>query len=167
MRRGEIQALDWTHIDFERNLITVERSWDCRSGFITPKSRSGTRRVPITSTLHRELLTHRRTQSPNGHGFVFPNERGSGPFNPDTVRLRSKRSWAKAGVKPIGLHECRHSFAAYMIAAGVNTKALSTYMAHASITITLDRYGHLLPGNEAEAALLLENWLQTSAAIAG
>ena len=35
-----------------------------------------------------------------------------------------------------------------MIAAGINTKALSTYMGHSTITITLDRYGHLLPGNE-------------------
>ena len=39
-----------------------------------------------------------------------------------------------------------------MIAAGVNAKALSTYMGHSSITITLDRYGHLMPGNEEEAA---------------
>jgi integrase len=39
-----------------------------------------------------------------------------------------------------------------MIAAGVNAKALSTYMGHASITITLDRYGHLFPGSEDEAA---------------
>lgn len=38
-----------------------------------------------------------------------------------------------------------------MIAAGVNAKALSTYMGHASIQITYDRYGHLMPGNEAEA----------------
>jgi integrase len=41
-----------------------------------------------------------------------------------------------------------------MIAAGVNAKALSTYMGHSTITITLDRYGHLLPGNEQEAAAL-------------
>jgi integrase len=46
-----------------------------------------------------------------------------------------------------------------MIAAGVDSKALSAYMGHASITITLDRYGHLLPGNEAEAAQLLDSWL--------
>ena len=39
-----------------------------------------------------------------------------------------------------------------MIAAGVNAKALSTYMGHANIAITLDRYGHLMPGAEAEAA---------------
>ena len=43
-----------------------------------------------------------------------------------------------------------------MIAAGVNAKALSTYMGHASVTITYDRYGHLMPGNESEAAALLD-----------
>jgi len=47
------------------------------------------------------------------------------------------------------MHECRHIFASLMIAAGVNLKALQTFMGHASITITLDRYGHLLPGSEA------------------
>ena len=46
-----------------------------------------------------------------------------------------------------------------MIAAGVNLKALQTFMGHASITITLDRYGHLLPGPEAEAAELLDRYV--------
>ena len=46
--------------------------------------------------------------------------------------------------------------------SGINTKALSTYMGHSSITITLDRYGHLLPGNETQAAHLLESWLRES-----
>jgi integrase len=46
-----------------------------------------------------------------------------------------------------------------MIAAGVNAKALSSYMGHASVTITYDRYGHLMPGNEDEAAALLDAYL--------
>ena len=46
-----------------------------------------------------------------------------------------------------------------MIAAGVNVKALSEFLGHASITITLDRYGHLLPGSIAEAATLLDAYL--------
>ena len=50
-----------------------------------------------------------------------------------------------------------------MIAAGINSKALSTYMGHSTITITLDRYGHLLPGNETQAANLLETWLTHAA----
>jgi integrase len=45
------------------------------------------------------------------------------------------------------------------IAAGLNAKTLSTYMGHATIAITLDRYGHLLPGNEAEARELLDAYL--------
>ena len=50
-----------------------------------------------------------------------------------------------------------------MIAAGVNAKALSAYMGHSSITITLDRYGHLMPGNEEEAAALLDTYLARTA----
>jgi integrase len=46
-----------------------------------------------------------------------------------------------------------------MIAAGVNAKALSSYMGHSSITITLDRYGHLMPRNEDAAAELLDAYL--------
>jgi integrase len=46
-----------------------------------------------------------------------------------------------------------------MIAAGVNAKALSTYMGHAGIQITLDLYGHLMPGNESEAAAQLDAYL--------
>jgi integrase len=47
-----------------------------------------------------------------------------------------------------------------MIAAGVNAKALGEYMGHATITLTLDRYGHLMPGNEAAAAELLDAYPQ-------
>ncbi len=50
-----------------------------------------------------------------------------------------------------------------MIAAGVNATALSTYVGHSSITITLDRYGHLMPGNEAEAAGMLASYLEREA----
>jgi hypothetical protein len=46
------------------------------------------------------------------------------------------------------------------IDAGVNAKALSAYMGHSSIDVTFDLYGHLMPGSEAEAASLLEAYLQ-------
>ena len=49
-----------------------------------------------------------------------------------------------------------------MIAAGVNPKALQTFMGHSSITVTLDRYGHLFPGSEGEAAVLLDAYLAES-----
>jgi integrase len=49
-----------------------------------------------------------------------------------------------------------------MIAAGVNAKALCDYMGHSSITVTYDRYGHLMPGSHAEAAVLLDEYLGRS-----
>jgi integrase len=61
----------------------------------------------------------------------------------------------------------RHTFASLAIAAGVNAKALSTYMGHGSVAITLDRYGHLLPGNEQEAAGLLDAYLDRAVAAGG
>ena len=76
------------------------------------------------------------------------------------MRTRAALAWKVAGLRPITLHECRHTFASLMIGAGVNAKALSRYMGHASIVITLDLYGHLMPGNESEAAALLAAYLE-------
>jgi len=52
-----------------------------------------------------------------------------------------------------------------MIAAGVNAKALSSFMGHASITVTFERYGHLMPGTEAEGAALLDAFLDGFSAV--
>lgn len=49
------------------------------------------------------------------------------------------------------------------IAAGLNAKTLSTYLGHATITITLDRYGHLMPGSEVEARAMLDDYLDGAA----
>jgi integrase len=78
------------------------------------------------------------------------------------IHDRARRAWKHAGLAPIGLHECRHTYAAHMIAAGINPKALSQYMGHSSITITLDRYGHLMPGAEHQAATMLDDYLHSA-----
>ena len=65
------------------------------------------------------------------------------------------------GVEPV-TREARHTFTSLMIAPGVNAKALATYMGHASVAITYDRYWHLMPGNEDEAAALFDAYLERS-----
>jgi integrase len=72
---------------------------------------------------------------------------------------RARAAAVAARVEPPTLHACRHGYASLMIAAGVNVKALSAFMGHANITITLDHYGHLLPGARDEAAGLLDAFL--------
>ena len=158
LRCGELQGLRWSDVDFEGGLIRVERSWDPKVGPIEPKSRSGRRRVPLAGPLRAELAAHRLRKAREAGSLVFGRS-ASVAFHPAALAKRARSHWARASLAPIGLHECRHTYAAFMIAAGVNAKALSTYMGHASITITLDRYGHLMPGNEGEAAKMLEGYL--------
>ena len=158
LRRGELMALRWGDVDLSAGVIRVERSWDAKEGEIEPKSAVGRRTVPIASVLRNYLVEQRiRTADPDGR--VFGD--GSQPFSPSRVRERASKAWERAKLERITLHEARHTFASLMIAAGVNAKALSTYMGHANIAITLDRYGHLMPGNEAEAASLLDAFLES------
>jgi len=161
LRRGELMALRWEDVDLAAGVIRVERSWDSKEGEIEPKSAVGRRTVPIATVL-RHHLVEQRIRAADPEGRVFGT--GSQPFSPTRVRVRASKAWTKAELEPITLHEARHTFASLMIAAGVNAKALSTYMGHANISITLDRYGHLMPGNEAEAAGLLDAYLNRAAA---
>jgi integrase len=161
LRLGELQALDWSHIDLDANRIRVERSWDRKAGFIPPKSKAGRRTVPIPRALRPYLATRRLATG--GTGLVFATRSGK-PFNPSNARRDARRAWETAELNDLTPHDCRHTYASLMIAAGVNAKALSTYMGHSSIGVTLDRYGHLMPGNEAEAAGLLDVYLERSVA---
>jgi integrase len=157
LRLGELMALRFEDVDLDQGTITVARGFDPKAGFVEPKSKAGRRRVPIAALLREYLEAHRDlTGRRNGLVFGRSDDR---PFQPQTVNDRARRAWAKAELDPIGLHECRHTCASFFIAAGVNAKTLSTFMGHASITTTLDRYGHLFPGSEAEAATLLDAYL--------
>jgi len=103
----------------------------------------------------RSYLASAKLSSGDRSGLIFSVD-GVKVFDDRKVALQAQASWRKHKLPVITLHEARHTFASLMIRAGVNVKALATYMGHSSITITLDRYGHLLPGNEAEAADLLD-----------
>ena len=145
-------------MDFDRGVIRVISPEDRKAGPVAPKSRAGRRTVPTAGALRVHLAEH-RLQSGRADGLVF-GRTPDAPFDPSTVVDRARKTWAKAGLTSIGLHECRHTFASLMIAAGVNAKALATYMGHASVTVTYDCYGHLMPGNESEAAALLDAYLE-------
>jgi integrase len=162
LRRGELLALRWEDVELGAGVIHVERSWDVKEGAVEPKSRAGRRTVPIPAVL-RDYLVEHKLRSGRRVGLVFGTSYAQ-PFTPSNVRKRANAAWIRAGFEPIGLHECRHTFASLMIAAGVNAKSLSTYMGHSSATITLDRYGHLMPGNESEAAARLDAYLAQAVA---
>ena len=63
----------------------------------------------------------------------------------------ARLSW-EAGLPPIRLHDVRHSYATAALRAGVPVKVVSERLGHASVTITLDVYGHVIPGQQGQAA---------------
>jgi len=102
------------------------------------------------SPLWKELAAQKLRTGPHGPGLLL-GMTAEHPFDPSTVRRRARAAWKKSSLSPTRLHEARDTAASFMIAAGLNIKETSTYMAHASVTITLDRYGHLFPSSGDEA----------------
>jgi integrase len=167
LRRGELRGLRWGDVDLEANVIAVERSWDEKEGEIAPKSRKGRRRVPIPASLRRHLLEHKLRTGRDGEDFAF-GRTASAPFTPTHVRDRGLAAWerenAKRGeeglpsLKPIGLHELRHSYVSLMHDAGFSLERIGDYVGHSSAYMT-DAYRHLIEGHEAEAAERFEDYL--------
>ena len=65
-------------------------------------------------------------------------------------------------MEPITLHECRHTFASLLIDAGVNAKAIQTFMGHATIEMMFGQYGHLMPGSREQARELVDAYLDAA-----
>ena len=145
-------------------LIEVRESWDPKAGSIDPKTRTSRRTVPMPGALRDAMLDHRLSDgsdSDDGAETLVFGRTASEPFHAATLYRRADDAWEAAGLprKALRLHQARHTYASFMIAAGVNAKALSTYMGHSSIKVTFDLYGHLMPGAESEAADLLDAYL--------
>lgn len=159
LRRGELLGLEWAGVDLRAGRLSVERSYDPTSGtYGRPKSAQGVRKVPITAALAPYLREH-ALRSGRRTGLVFgaTTER---PCDSRRAQDRADAAWEGIdGLERVTLHACRHLYASMSIAAGVNAHALCRYMGHSSIAVTFDLYGHLFPGNEGEAAALLDGYL--------
>src|SRR5665811_2630440 len=124
-----------------RDRIRVERGWDQEEGVIDPKSRSGRRAVPMLANLRRYLEADLKRTGRTGADLVF----GRAPdtaFVSSTIDNRAKNAWsafndreqkgaAATGrdpepLRPITLHECRHTFASLLIDSGANPCLLYT-----------------------------------------
>ena len=157
LRRGELMALRWRDVDLAAGAdprrarlrpagARVRRAEVTRRPTPRPDRGRAPRRAARTPDRGRSDRPGRRSCSAtSGEPFDYDARR---PCRPTWARGRSvPASESLPQLDPIGLHAARHTAASTMIAAGVNLKALSEFLGHASITITLDRYGHLLPGS--------------------
>ena len=183
LRRGEVAGLRWHDLDLQEDeqgpgRIHVAQQYkpDGRSGFVfgAPKSEQGRRTVDLDPTTvvvladhHHRQLEERRKLGLSGRPELVFTALDGGPIRPDSgISKKFVELVARTDLPPMRLHDLRHTHCAHLIASGTDLKAISTRLGHASASFTLDRYGHLLPGRQAEAAArvaaMVDDFGQTS-----
>ena len=144
LRLGEGLALAWRHIDFESNAVIVERAWSYWGGFQEPKTSGSRRAVPMLPILRVHLQElYRSHGEPLPDTLLFSHD-GEKPLDPSNVRRDFEAALKRAGLKHVTLHSLRHTYASASLSSGCSIKALQRSLGHASATMTLNTYSHLI-----------------------
>lgn len=138
------EAMSLTFNDYTRKYINVYRQ--CVNGQWTGlKTKGSKRRIAIDkdlySVLDEQYQKYKEYPEFSMDWFIFG---GYNQFNQTTVTRIKNEACAKANLKQIRIHDFRHSHASNLIEAGVNMYKISKHLGHSSVTITMDRYGHLI-----------------------
>lgn len=144
MRLGELLALQWSDIDWKSGTIRVKRSV-LNGTFQEPKTRNAIRVIGMSPMLTEVLREHLAVVPKSEAGLVFCTEAGK---IIDGANLRHRvfePALKNAGLRKIRIHGLKHTFASLLINQGENFKYVQHQLGHASITTTVDRYGHLMP----------------------
>ena len=170
LRQGELVALQWGDIDFHGRFIEVQRNFT-RGRFATPKG-GESRRVDMSLELTqvlRDLLEDRRLEaSAKGQTeiqpWVFLSATG-GLVNHNYLRGRIFHGLLQAAeLRRIRFHDLRHTFASLLLQQGESLIYVKEQMGHSSIQLTVDLYGHLIPGGNKQAVDRLDQPVNVVAA---
>ncbi|MFB9988945.1 tyrosine-type recombinase/integrase [Bacillus benzoevorans] len=156
LRRGEIVALEWKHINFEENYIDVEQSiplFEDGQPVIKETKTGVTRKVSMPEWYMNELRDFKEEweREKDGCGdcweggvreFVFQNGLGL-PFYPTTATKRWIEFRNEFKFEGLRLHDMRHTMVALLIEEGVHLKAIQKRAGHANYKTTSDTYGHV------------------------
>jgi integrase len=174
MRPEEYLALQWKDVNFGRALLTVQRtvSWNRGGGgwyFSEPKTARSRRSIPvppsIVSRLHKHRCQQELARRKAGAGWqdfdlVFANGDGGPLLDRNLSRRNFKDVIARAGLPAsFRLYDLRHSCATLLLTEGTNPKVVAERLGHASTTMTMDTYSHVIPSLQEEATNKLENLL--------
>jgi integrase len=159
LRIGELQALSWENVNFEKNQITVEKTLIYQGKndwyFSTPKTNKSYRTISIGKTLSKRLKKWKELQRMIGN-FEYMSQL-DGTFTPSySFSNWLKDSARKAGVNPIKLHALRHSHVALLIEQNIQPLVIQERLGHANIQITLGTYGHLYAKSDSQVVGVLD-----------
>ena len=165
LRWGELAGLRIERVNVLRRTITVVEQLNELAGKFAwgpPKTAAGRRTVSIPGALIQMLEAQLRRPEVLRSGLVFPTPLGE-PMRRSNF---ARRVWApaveEAGLEGLRFHDLRHTAVALAIGQGAHPKALQDRMGHGSVTVTLDRYGHLYEGLDGQIADGLDRVLRDS-----
>lgn len=148
LRLGELRALRWDDVDLVAGRLLVRHSaWKQIIG--TPKS-NRKRELPLSDEAVAALKAHRHLRGQ----FVFCREDGR-MLTKEECKHPLRRAYTRAGLRAIGWHVLRHTFASHLAMKSVPMKAIQELMGHATMEMTM-RYSHLSPDVRRDAVRLLD-----------
>lgn len=153
IREGELLSLTLSDFDMNANLLRINKTYhriDGKDVIDTPKTDNSVRTINIPNFLKEEAQEYAKVH------YGFPQEERLFPIVARTLQKRLKGYEEKAGVKPIRVHDLRHSHVAYLIHQGVEPLIIKERLGHKDIQITLNTYGHLYPSQQRKVAEMLD-----------
>ncbi|MEY2451482.1 MAG: hypothetical protein QOD92_1056 [Acidimicrobiaceae bacterium] len=171
VRRGEALGLRWEDVDLDEGrasiVQTVVITGKERLAFSSPKTAAGVRTVDLDPTTVRSLIEHRKRQAAGrllvgpgwrDHGLVFTRANGD-PLDPENVSRDFRARLKRWKMRPVRLHDLRHTWATLALKAGVPTKVVQERLGHSSPLITMKLYQHVMPGMGRDAADLVASMI--------
>ena len=165
LRWGELAGLRVERVNLLRRSLAVVEQLNELSGAFSwgpPKTAAGTRSVTLPMTLVELLETQLTRPEVVRSGLVFPTPLGE-PMRRSNF---TRRAWVPAttaiGQEGLRFHDLRHTAVALAIQQGAHPKAIQERLGHSSVTVTLDRYGHLYQGLDGDLADGLDAVLRNS-----
>jgi integrase len=171
MRQGELLGLKWDALDMDRGTVEVRTNLQRTKAGLElgePKSRRSRRRISINRTVVQALREHRIRQFEEelssgpawrDQRFVFSNEVG-GPIEAQNFLRRSfHRVLALSGIPRCRFHDLRHTAISLLLANGVPITTVSEIAGHSRTSVTLDVYGHNMPGGHEQATEMMRKVL--------
>jgi integrase len=157
-REGEVLGIHYEDCDMANRIINVRHSVITLKGglFITePKTKTSKRAVTLPKIAYEELKKHLE-QLDRNQGLIFTTSTGS-PISPRNFVRHFKTALVDAGLPDIRVHDLRHSHASLLLASGVNPKLVQERLGHASISLTMDTYSHVIPNLQQEVASKIDD----------
>lgn len=172
MRRGELLALHWADINLDERFLQVRYTVQHVKGggyiFAPPKTPRSRRKIALTGMAVEALRRHRRRQLEqrvelgaewHDEDLIFTSADGHAIRANHVLQRMFTPLLQRAGLPLIRFHDLRHTAATLLLLQGIHPKVVSEMLGHATVSMTLDTYSHVLPDMQKDATAALDRLL--------